>query len=158
VKIKLRPTFGQIGWNWAAAAVAARARESRKSRGTGDSGPFRRNHRRYILGDPRERRAANVASFRLLSKCCPSIIQQRAMTSSRPLGYPQPSVSSFFADSNRRVATAPEIREKWQLRVIIGQITVRITSFPYVDGIRDRGKLSRTRYIRAKLLGIISIL
>lgn len=90
-------------------------------------------------------------------KCCPSIIQQRAMTSSRPLGYPQPSVSSssflFVADSNRRVATTLHLslREKWQLRVIISQITARITSFPYAG----MEFVTRTRYIRGKSFKII---
>lgn len=35
--------------------------------------------------------------------------------------------------------------EKCQLRVIIGQITARITSFPHVDGIRGRDPHDVTR-------------
>lgn len=155
MKIKLRPTFGQIGWNWA--AVAARARASPES----PTGPE--------IAVPFD---ATIAGISL------AILEKGAPLTSRPFAFSRsavpinnsaesydelspPRISAtlrFFLLRGFESSSRHRSGEKWQLRVIIGQITARITSFPYADGIRDHGKLSRPRYIFARLLGIISFL
>lgn len=95
------------------------ARESRKSRGTGDSGPSRNHRRPYPWRAPRGgvRKARSARPGVLLflpSKCCPSIIQQRAMTSSPSDIARDPPPP--FVSRDCRIVESPRHRrdcEKW---------------------------------------------
>jgi len=87
-----------------------RARETRESRGAGDSGPSR-NHRMPVYPwrssrrlSPWRRLPPPHSTSSRLSKCRPSIIQQQAMTSKlSPSNTRRPSFLHFLASSATRI-------------------------------------------------------